>query len=30
MGHSDRGKFIIKEVINVFPIRHMVHDFTYA
>jgi len=31
MGHSDRSKFIIKEVINVFPdTLTWVHDFTYA
>ena len=30
-GHSDRSKFIIKEVINVFPdTLCWVHDFTYA
>lgn len=31
MGHSDRSKFIIKEVINVYPdTLSWVHDFTYA
>ena len=31
VGHSDRSKFIIKEVINVFPdTLTWVHDFTYA
>ncbi|MFN3875499.1 MAG: gliding motility-associated lipoprotein, partial [Flavobacteriales bacterium] len=30
-GHSDRSKFIIKEVINVYPDTLVwVHDFTYS
>jgi sulfatase modifying factor 1 len=30
-GHSDRSKFIIKEVINVYPDTSCwVHDFTYS
>lgn len=30
-GHSDRSKFIIKEIINVFPdTLAWVHDFTYS
>jgi sulfatase modifying factor 1 len=30
-GHSDRSKFIIKEIINVYPDTLVwVHDFTYS